>query len=96
MKNRIYRHKIIEGASKIMCNELRYIEQGFAIKDGEFCLITEFLSNSIEFLKNKEEAVKNPILYQISIYKSNSNQEAVIYPSLLLELHPDEYIFEEA
>lgn len=93
-QKRIYKYRVSEGARDQMRNALIYPMEAFAIEDGELCRILDPIPDSSFSLKDKDLVLKHPFLYIIAIHKNTTGQSAVIFPSLLEELNPEEWIFE--
>jgi hypothetical protein len=93
MKNKeVYNYKIKGGAYQKMSSILKYSENGFAIVEDALCCITEVLNNSDNYLKSGKANLKNSNLYQIKIFNSRIDSEAVILPELLEDLPAEEWI----
>ncbi|MCG9910865.1 MAG: hypothetical protein MH137_06135 [Flavobacteriales bacterium] len=90
MKKIIYNYKIKDSAYNTMRQDLHYIDNALAIKDGEICRIVDIV-NSNHFLLKSGDSIKTPKLYQIELL-NNKDHHALIYPDLIELLPVEEYI----
>ena len=87
----IYKYKIRFGASLKMLQILKYPEQSLEIRDGAYCCVKGYAPCNKDYVKD-EFIDKYKNLFEVKVYESSTDQQALIKEELLEELLPEEWI----